>query len=258
MNVEKIKRFLLLGCLALFFASFYASGVYALTCETTPGKIPITLGYHGTKVTIQGKDLHAPDVIVQIHSDIGEEHLKYIGKASGIFWMKLGNMIFENVPAVYLVYSNRNIHEILPSQKCEELSIGFDSLKKKAKIRSSLKDLDREKWLAEFLKFKQKEHLYREQPGIVKVDQANGAYSVEIDWPFEAPPGEYFVEVFAVQNGEVVDKAESKIKVERVGIEKQLSHMAFERPALYGIIAIIVAIVAGFGVGMVFKGGGGH
>ncbi len=242
----------------LALGMFISSQALALTCKVTPANIPISLGYHGTKVKITGEGLQAPDLIVQIHSPPGEEHLKYKGKAGGIFWMKLGTMTFENVPGVYLVYSTRDTHELLSPEKCAELSIGFDSLKNKAEIKSTLKNLDRDKWLKEFMKFKKEEHLYLEKSGVVKVDQANQTYELEIDWPFEAPPGEYDVEVFAVKDQQVIDKAEAKIKDQRVGIEEILSHMAFERPALYGIIALVVAIIAGFGVGMIFKGGGAH
>ncbi len=255
---KKITKYVAVSIMVLAVGIFLGSQAMALTCKVSPGKIPISLGYHGTKVSITGEGLTTQDLIVQIYSPPGEEHLKYKGKAGGIFWMKLGTMIFENVPKVYLVYSTKDTHELLSPDTCKELSIGFDSLKKKAVIKSNLKNLDREKWLKELMKFKKVEHLYLEQSGVIKVDTANHSYSLNIDWPFEAPPGEYIVEVYAVKDGKVVDKAEAKIKDERVGIEEILSHMAFEKPAVYGIIAIVVAIIAGFGVGMVFKGGGGH
>ncbi len=255
---QQIKTYTWLLMAVFCLGTFLSSQALALTCKVTPGKIPISLGYHGTKVTINGEGLNTEDVIIQIYSPPSEEHLKYKGKAGGIFWMKLGTMVFENVPKVYLVYSTKDTHELLSPETCEELSIGFDSLKKKAVIKSKLKNLDRDKWLKEFMKFKKVEHLYLEQSGIVTVDPATHTYRVEIDWPFEAPPGEYIVEVFAIKDGKVMDKAQAKIRDERVGIEELLSHMAFEKPAVYGIIAIVVAIIAGFGVGMVFKGGGGH
>jgi uncharacterized protein (TIGR02186 family) len=260
--MTNLRRMILKYLFALSFVlalGMYASGqALAFTCKVTPGTIPISLGYHGTKVKITGEGLQAPDLVIQIHSPPGEEHLKYKGKAGGIFWMKLGTMTFENVPGVYLVYSTRDTHELLSPEKCAELSIGFDSLKKKARIKSNLKNLDRDKWLEEFMKFKKEEHLYLEQSGVIRVDTASQTYELDIDWPFEAPPGEYDVEAIAIRDGQVVDKAKAMIKDQRVGIEELLSHMAFERPALYGIIAIVVAIIAGFGVGMIFKGGGAH
>ncbi len=257
-QLKRIFRYIKLVPVILALAMFISGQAMALTCKVTPGTIPISLGYHGTKVTISGDGLDANDLIIQIHSPPGEEHLKYKGKAGGIFWMKLGTMTFENVPGVYLVYSTQDTHKLLSPETCEELSIGFDALKKKAVIKSDLKDLDRDRWLKEYMKFKEEEHVYLEKTGVIKIDPASHAYTAEIDWPFEAPPGEYNVEVFAIQNGKVVDKAEAKLKDMRVGVEELLSHMAFEKPALYGIIALVVAIVAGFGVGMVFKGGGGH
>ena len=47
--------------------------------------------------------------------------------------------------------------------------------------------------------------------------------------------------------------------VEQVGIVKTLANMAKNNGALYGAISIVVALIAGFGVGIIFrKGGGGH
>jgi len=246
------------GTLVIVLLLFTFSQAFALTVEVTPGKIPITIGYHGTKLKVKGTGLNTSDVIIQISSKPGEEHLKYKGKAGGIFWMKLGNIIFENVPKVYLVYSTQDIHKILPPEICRQLSIGYDALSEKAKIKTKMKDFDRDKWIVEFIKFMEHDELYDQEDQVVKIDKKNHTFSVTIDWPFEAPPGDYNVEAFAVENGQVVEKAQTKIRVEKVGLVKHLTHMAFEKPAIYGIIAIVVAIVAGFGVGMVFKGGGGH
>ena len=257
-KLKRITKYFGALFVVLVLGMFISAQALALTCKVTPGTIPISLGYHGTKVKITGARLQAPDLILQIYSPPGEEHLKYKGKAGGIFWMKLGTMTFENVPDVCLVYSTRDTHELLSPEKCAELSIGFDSLKNKAEIKSTLENLDRDKWLKEFMKFKKVEHLYLEKSGVVKIDQASQTYELDIDWPFEAPPGEYYVEVFAIKDQQVIDKAEAKIKDHRVGIEEILSYMAFETPALYGIIALVVAVIAGFGVGMIFKGGGAH
>ena len=57
----------------------------------------------------------------------------------------------------------------------------------------------------------------------------------------------------------IIEKAETRVVVEQVGIIKMLSGMAANNGAMYGIISIIIALGAGFGVGMVFrKGGGAH
>ncbi|MBI4849172.1 MAG: TIGR02186 family protein [Nitrospirae bacterium] len=57
----------------------------------------------------------------------------------------------------------------------------------------------------------------------------------------------------------VVEKAEAKVLVEQVGVIKTLSNMAKNSGALYGFLSIAIALGAGFGVGLIFrKGGGSH
>jgi hypothetical protein len=70
-------------------------------------------------------------------------------------------------------------------------------------------------------------------------------------------PGTYNIEVLAVHDGKVVDKTTTSLEVARAGIVATLSNLAFNQPAVYGIIAIIVAMAAGFAVGALFKKGGG-
>jgi hypothetical protein len=62
-----------------------------------------------------------------------------------------------------------------------------------------------------------------------------------------------------VKNGSVVEQAESKVNVEQVGTVKMLANMAKDSGAVYGFLSIGIALTAGFGVGMIFrKGGGSH
>jgi hypothetical protein len=56
-----------------------------------------------------------------------------------------------------------------------------------------------------------------------------------------------------------VEQAEAKVNVEQIGLVKTLATMAKNSAAFYGILSIGIALGAGFGVGLVFrKGGGSH
>ncbi|MBI5748254.1 MAG: TIGR02186 family protein [Nitrospinae bacterium] len=57
----------------------------------------------------------------------------------------------------------------------------------------------------------------------------------------------------------VIEKSETKLLMEHTGIMRIIADMAKNNGALYGTISIIIAIVAGFGVGIIFRRGiGGH
>jgi hypothetical protein len=55
-----------------------------------------------------------------------------------------------------------------------------------------------------------------------------------------------------------VSRASTDLKVEMVGFPALLADLAYQHGATYGIIAVVIAIVTGFAMGFLFKGGGGH
>jgi hypothetical protein len=46
--------------------------------------------------------------------------------------------------------------------------------------------------------------------------------------------------------------------VHMVGFPEFLMSMAYQHALMYGILAVVVAILTGFLMGYLFKGGGGH
>ena len=246
---------LLAGIVTVIMALPVASA-QALTCKVSPDAIAIDLTYHGTTLTVSGVSDIDDDLLVKVSSKTGDVHLKYKGKASGLFWMKIGSMEFKNVPNVYMLYSTGPVKTLLDASSRTDKMIGYDAIRAGAEMeRSDGKEVEG-KWFDEYLKFKKAEDLYTAQEGTIK---RNGKeFSLTVDWPFQCPPESYTVDVFAVRDGKVVDQASAPFTVAQAGIVKQLSGMAFNNSALYGFVAVVIAMVAGFAVGAVFKGGGSH
>src|SRR5512135_3361072 len=122
-------------------------------------------------------------------------------------------------------------------------------------------DTERAKWFSEFVKFKESSNLYCSNVGGFTMATENGqhTYFMKFKWPYQATPGNYLVTVYAVKGGKVVEQATSGVLVEQVGGVKALAGMAKKNGALYGLLSILSALGAGFGVGLVFrKGGGAH
>lgn len=251
-NKAAMLLFVALTCF-MFFSNETARA--AVTTEVTPQDIAINLLYHGTKLSIKGQSDANDDIIVKIDTDPIDAHMKYKGKAAGIFWMKLGDMSFEHVPAVYILSSSQKLESLLSKDERVMEGIGFESIKANAKMESTAEDMDPKRWIDEFIKFKKAEKLYKIEEGTVTKGQ--DGYQLEVDWPFQAGPGTYNVEVMAVRDGKVVDRTQTNLTVARAGIVATLSNLAFNHAAVYGIIAIVVAMAAGFAVGALFKKGGG-
>ncbi|MGO9531585.1 MAG: TIGR02186 family protein, partial [Syntrophobacteraceae bacterium] len=64
--------------------------------------------------------------------------------------------------------------------------------------------------------------------------------------------------VDAIRNGEVIARAEQPLTVNLVGFPALLAQLAFGHAALYGILATLIALLAGLAVGLIFQGKGAH
>lgn len=233
-----------------------------LTAKANHDHITIDFFYHGSSVSVKGEADPGVDLIVKITSPEGHQVMKQKGKVGGLLWMNVGHLKFENTPNFYEVFSTKKIDEILAQDEREKYVIGYPALAKHVEISPAANEEEKTKWFNEFIKYKEDSKVYASLDGkITTTALQNGRqeYYILTDWPYQAAPGDYLVTVYAVKNNKVTEQAETKVNVEQVGIVKTLATMAKNSAAFYGFLSIGIALGAGFGVGLVFrKGGGSH
>lgn len=263
--MRKIKSFkiILLTVLVLLSGStlFAANASADLTIKVNHDHIKIDAFYHGSTVSVSGEADAGTDIIVKITSPDGHQLLKKKGKAGGFLWMNVGDLNLEHTPNLYFLHSTGKLDDILGPEELDKYVLGYPSVKAHADIKPVEDETDKTKWFDEFIKFKESTNLYTTSSGNITITEEGGRqkYYILCDWPYQATPGDYLVTVYTVKDNKVIEKADQTILVEKVGTVKTLSDMATNQGALYGTIAIFVALFSGFGVGMIFgKGGGAH
>ncbi|MCL4473988.1 MAG: TIGR02186 family protein [Actinobacteria bacterium] len=244
------------------FAVLTPSAWAALTLKANHDDIQINLGYHGSTVSVAGISDPSVDLIMKITPASGNAQEKMMRKEreAGILWMNVEQLTLDNVPELYLIKSTKPVADLLDPATLKTEGIGYDAVQSSLRITPTPSPEQREKLLGDFIKYKQSLNVYSQSVGDVEMepDPAGESYYTVFDWPYQAPPDDYMVTVYAVKDGKIQDKAESPVKVEETGTIKALDDMARNNAALYGTAAIGVALTAGFGVGLVFKGGGSH
>jgi len=232
-----------------------------LTAKANHDHITVDFFYHGSTVGVRGIADPDADLIIKIASADGREALKEKGKKAGVLWMNVGTLEFGHTPKLYEVHSTRPVEELLPDEEADRFVLGYPALARHVAIEPLESEQEKARWFGEFVKFKEDSNLYATSTGKISFSEKGGRreYYINTPWPHQAPPGDYLATVYAVKNGRVVETAESKIKVEQVGGVRYLATMAKNQGALYGLFSILAALGAGFGVGLVFrKGGGAH
>jgi len=232
-----------------------------LTAGVNHDHIQIGFFYHGSAVSISGASDPGTDLVVKISSSEGHEALRKKGKVAGFLWMTVGMLKLDPVPALYFLNSSRQMEDIMSKEEMVKYGIGYEAIEKHAGMDPVSSEEEKMKWFREFVKFKESSKLYSLSSGNLLLSEKDGRQRYELlhTWPYQAPPGKYTVTVLAIRDKRVIETAETSIIVEQVGIIRDLAGMAKNRGALYGIISILAALGAGFGVGLVFrKGGGAH
>ena len=258
-RIASSRYVIVLAVVLAGLAALPISSAQALTCSVTPDNIPITFTYHGAQLSITGQSASTDDLIVTITSEPIDTALKYKEKVGGLVWMKKGTLEFKDAPRVYLLHSTADLDRILGLADRNQYLLGYDALRGHIRIEDSVGNPADGKWFDEYLKFKKEENVYNVQEGtVVRTHGVEGnTYKVDVAWPYQAPPGIYTVEVLAARDGNVVDRASTHFEVKSVGMIETLSKMAFEQAGLYGIMAVVIALLAGLAVGAIFKKGGG-
>ena len=247
----------------LLAAWLLAGGIPALAYGATldlqvvPHVVEIGSFFQGQKITVSGRIPAGAEAVLEVVGPTTTEHLLRKGRRAGL-WMNVGEIDVEGAPSLYLAAST---DPTLLSAAPPEASWGYQALKKRIKFSGRIEPAERDKFLGQFFELQESENSYATFPGALKAMAPSGAaetVSGSFSVPTKIKPGPYEVCLSVIQNGELAAKECAHLKVEMVGFPAMLSSLAYQHGATYGILAVVIAIVTGFAIGFLFKGGGGH
>ena len=72
-------------------------------------------------------------------------------------------------------------------------------------------------------------------------------------FPANVPTGSYTVEVYLFRDRKAVMTQRTPLTVHKIGLEADIFNFAHQQSALYGIIAIVIALMAGWLAGVMFR-----
>lgn len=245
-------------CLPVLLVLGLAGGAEAepATLQVSPDVVEISSFYQGRNVVVTGTMPEGLGAVVEVTGPSTEEHLMRKGRR-GPLWMNVGAISVTGAPSIYLVLSSAP--DLLKNQGAS--SWGFPSLIKNLRLSGDLKPDEHIMFKQQFLELKESQKLYASIPGGLAVFPAeDGRQKITGNFwlPANIKPDTYKVCLTTVKDGQTVDRVCTDLAVQMVGFPAFLMTMAYEHAALYGLLAIVIAIVVGAIMGYLFKGGGGH
>ena len=221
-----------------------------LVADLSRHLVAISTGFAGSDVLLFGATEDKGDVVVIVR---GPDRPVVVHRKSRVLgvWVNTAEMTFDRAPSFYAIASSRPLADIAPATVLARQQMGLDNLRLELTRAKATGQVARE-WRAGLIRNHEAQGLYRARVGRVNF-LGNRLFRAEFQLPANVHTGEYQVEVILLQDGRVVQAQTTPLTVEKVGAEAEIYDFAHQNSALYGVIAILVALVAGWTAHMAFR-----
>ncbi len=247
-----MKRLLFIPVLlcAVGITRLVAAQSVPLVADLADHLVAITTGFTGTDVLLFGATDGPGDVVIVVRGPAHDITLRR-KERFGPIWANGESVEMLNVPSFYNMVSNRDPKEFAPFRLQERYQIGLEHLRltfadqshtpeKKALYRDAV------------LRLNQDSDLYNGKVGRVSL-LANRLFRTELHFPANVPTGVYFVEIYLFRNGDVASAEIVPLSISKIGIGADVYDFAHNLAPLYGLFAILIAVLAGWAAGATFR-----
>jgi uncharacterized protein (TIGR02186 family) len=241
----------LLVCAVLLFAAGTARAQQPLVADLSQHLIAITTGFSGTEVLLFGATEGEGDVVVVVRGPDTNTVVRRKSRELGI-WINSAQQTFTGVPAFYRLAASRPLAEIATPQVQARHQLGIENLRFNTLRASTPEEI------ADFrtglLRNREREQLFSAEVGPVTF-LGQRLFRAPFRLPANVPTGVYQVRTLLIQNGEVVAEQVTPLFVSKSGVGADVFEFAHRQPVIYGILAVLLAIGAGWAASAVFRKG---
>jgi uncharacterized protein (TIGR02186 family) len=228
-----------------------------LQAELSTREISIQSNFTGIEILIYGSidfsqtkapDQGVYDVIIVIRAPSHPLVVRHKQRVAGI-WVNGPGEVFPSVPGFYAALSTRPFRAVTSDEMLKQLGIGLGNLDF-GKAPSD--DVEDAKYRSAVIRLKKEQKLFQEHDdGVAFVGRSLFRGTVAL--PVNVPIGRYTADVYLFRDGELISKSQSTLEVNKAGIERLIYRHAFTHPLLYGLLAVLIAVLAGLAGWFAFR-----
>ena len=213
-------------------------------------EVAITTSFNGSEIFVFGavkRETRIPEgelgVIVTIAGPPLPVTVRRKERRFGI-WVNTEGVEIEAAPSYYAVATSGPFDDVLSIR---------DNLRYKVSVPSMIESIsaptaviDASSYVNALLRIRERAGSFLLLEGAVVVDEQT-LFRTRIQLPSALTEGAYATRIFLTRDGVVVDEYETSIDVRKVGLERWLFSLSRERPMIYGMMSLAIAIFAGWG-----------
>jgi uncharacterized protein (TIGR02186 family) len=247
------------SALAALFLVLAAAAAQAddLVSGLSQDQIQINSSYTGTDIVvfgaIQSSDPTATsndhDIVVVVRGPGADMVVRRKVRVAGV-WINRDAMTLSGLPAYYFVAATRPLKDIADEETRERYQLGLETLQPQSESTHS--PAKAEPFRLAAIRERAREGLYQETSTGVEF-LSYSLFRVRVPVPASVARGEYTAEVYLFRDGTVVGAQTTPLYVDQVGLERRVFGFAHGQPLLYGLAAVLMAVLLGWLSSVVFR-----
>jgi uncharacterized protein (TIGR02186 family) len=228
-----------------------------LVPDVSQRDIEIRYSFSGAELLLFGAILHpggrTPDEDVDIAVVVKGPPERIVvrekQKVAGI-WINVERVRFRSAPSFYALASSRPINELVDERTAAIYELGLESLQLSPGGGATTEVMRR--FEDGLIDLRKRQQVYAEYPEGVEISE-DVLYRARINIPAQVPVGTYTAETFLIQDGRIVAGAVREINIEKLGFERFVAEAAEHWSLAYGIVAVILSLLLGWGASALFN-----
>ena len=236
----------------IVWSTFAVANTSTLVVDLSTKEVKVSSSFVGTNVMVFGTNNQHDNIIVVIMGPQETNTVRKKQRVSGI-WINREKMEFKEVPGFYAIASTRPLNEIAEQSLLKRHNIGIRNTITDNFTNQEQKEIQNYRSFKEALiRGKKKKGLFFDDP--MKIDViSEQLFKTSFHFPNNMTTGKYTVNVFAFREKSLVNMVSKTISVEKTGIGAGVFKFAKEQSALYGLIAIVIAVLSGWIASVIFR-----
>lgn len=217
-------------------------------------RISISTSFDGSEILIFGavkREEQIADgplqVIVTVAGPSEPVMVRRKDKRFGI-WVNTDAVEVDRAPSFYAVATSAAWADVLTD---------VEDLRYRVSIRRAIRSVgaaieDSPDFTDALVRIREGGRLYQTNIGAVTLEEET-LFSTNIRLPANLVEGEYSTVFYLTRGGEVIDRHETAINVQKVGLERFLYRLSREQPLIYGLMSLAIAVFAGWAASAAFR-----
>lgn len=165
-------------------------------------------------------------------------------------WVNTESVTVDRAPSFYAVATSAPWKDTLSD---------VEDLRHKVSVNRAIRSVgaprgvvDAGRFTEALIRIRERQDLYQTRIGDVAFREAT-LFNTTIDLPANLTEGNYTARFLLTRGGRVIDTHEEEIHVTKVGLEWFLYNLSREQPPIYGLLALSLATLAGWGASAFFR-----